>query len=113
MPFYNLSTIAVKISVLVFFLRFTTSKRFQVVALVTTSVVVSAGVLNIVGTSIGCKDLASSCQLTARIYIVTAAVNVATDILILSMPLFILNPLTTMTTRRKIGITLVMMTAGL
>ncbi|KAH6665292.1 hypothetical protein F5X68DRAFT_237098 [Plectosphaerella plurivora] len=111
-PFYNLGTITVKASALTFFLRFTTSRRFHWVVYATIAVTVASGILNIVGTSVGCTDLLSECPLTARVYIVTASTNVLTDLIILSMPFFILAPMRTMAPRRKIGLTFVMTTVG-
>ena len=112
-PFYNLSTVFVKASALMFFLRFTTSKRFRFVVFTTIGITVASGILNIVGTSVGCTDLLSECKLTARVYIITASTNVLTDLIILSMPFFILAPLRTMPIRRKMEVTFVMTTVGL
>lgn len=112
-PVYNLSTVFVKASALMFFLRFTTSKRFRIVAFATMGITVASGILNIVGTSVGCRGLLSKCPLTARVYIITASTNVLTDLIILSMPFFILAPMRTMPTRRKMGLTFVMTTVGL
>lgn len=112
-PFYNLATVAVKASALMFFLRFTSSNRFRCVAFTTIGITVVSGILNIIGTSVGCKDLLSKCPITARVYIITASTNVLTDIIILSMPFFILAPMRTMATRRKMGLTFVLTTVGL
>ncbi|KAH7350126.1 hypothetical protein B0T11DRAFT_302275 [Plectosphaerella cucumerina] len=111
-PFYNLATVAVKASALMFFLRFTSSRRFRCVAFTTIGITVVSGILNIVGTSVGCKDLLSKCPITARVYIITASTNVLTDIIILTMPFFILAPMRTMATRRKMGLTFVLTTVG-
>lgn len=96
-----------------FFCRFTTNNRFRCVAYATIGISVVSGILNIVGTSVGCKDLLSECPITARVYIITASTNVLTDLIIISMPFFILAPMRTMATRRKMGLTFVMTTVGL
>ncbi|KAK3367966.1 hypothetical protein B0H63DRAFT_490071 [Podospora didyma] len=117
--FYNLSTLFVKASILFFYLRFAAANRpFQITVYVVLAVVVvyslNAGfsflyLCNPVhrlwdGGDGTCIDLYSA-------FLATAALNAATDVVILVLPLWLLWPLR-MRWAQKTAVGLVLMTGG-
>ena len=111
---YNLTTLFVKASILAFYTRFSIDIAFLVFTYITLFVVISYSIVNIVGSwALNCgASNPSACHKNFIIFIVTSALNVATDFIILLMPFWILHPMK-ISRRRRIAIALVLMAGGL
>ncbi|KAK3329220.1 hypothetical protein B0H66DRAFT_540454 [Apodospora peruviana] len=117
--FYNLSTLCVKASILFFYLRFAAANPPFRIAVYTVLFVVIVYSLNAGfsflylcnpirrlwdGSDGTCVDLYTA-------FLVSSAINSATDVVILLLPMWLLWPLT-MELRQKIAVGLVLMTGG-
>lgn len=111
---YNIATVFIKASVLTFYLRFTVDVYFKMCSYAVLFIVVANAIVNIVGSAIlECTAPGqASCQQTIIIQIVSAAVNSATDAVILLLPFWLLRPMK-VPLSRKIGIAVVLMAGGL
>ncbi|KAL2671547.1 hypothetical protein Neosp_014137 [[Neocosmospora] mangrovei] len=113
LPVYNIATVFIKASVLTFYLRFTVDVYFKMCSYAVLFIVVANAIVNIVGSAIlECTAPGqASCQQTIIIQIVSAAVNSATDAVILLLPFWLLRPMK-VPLSRKIGIAVVLMAGG-
>ncbi|KAJ4177769.1 hypothetical protein NW755_013645 [Fusarium falciforme] len=114
LPVYNIATVFIKASVLTFYLRFTVDIYFKVCSYAVLFIVVANAIVNIVGSAIlECTAPGqAACQQTIIIQIVSAAVNSATDAVILLLPFWLLRPMK-VPWSRKVGIAVVLMAGGL
>ncbi|KAF4441811.1 integral membrane [Fusarium albosuccineum] len=115
LPLYNVTTLFIKASVLAFYLRFTVDIYFKICNYFVLAIVITNCLVNVITTSIWGKctvTLQDDCQQTIIMQIVSAALNVATDIAILMLPFWLLHPMK-VPMGRKIGIALILMAGGL
>ncbi|CAG9996394.1 unnamed protein product [Clonostachys byssicola] len=111
-PLYNLTTVFIKASILMFYQRFTANRALNVTIHAVLAVVIAYSLVNIIATfALDCSD-PEECNRLFVAYIVCAALNVATDVAILLLPYWILRPLQT-STGRKIAIGIVLLGGGL
>ncbi|KAH6972897.1 hypothetical protein BKA56DRAFT_592994 [Ilyonectria sp. MPI-CAGE-AT-0026] len=110
-PLYNLTTLFIKASVLMFYLRFFVDATFRMVTYGVLFVVVAYSMVNVIATfALNCENNAA-CDQLFRVYITCAAVNVATDFAILLLPFWLLRPMK-VPFARKVGIAVVLMGGG-
>ncbi|KAH7124599.1 hypothetical protein EDB81DRAFT_208899 [Dactylonectria macrodidyma] len=110
-PLYNLTTIFIKASVLMFYLRFSITAAFRIVTYAVIFVVVAYSIINIAATfALDCANNAA-CDQLFRVYIACAAINVLTDFAILLLPFWLLHPMR-VRFARKVGIALILMAGG-
>lgn len=114
LPVYNIATVFIKASVLTFYLRFTVDVYFKMCSYAVLFIVVANAIVNIVGSAIlECTAPGqAACQQTIIIQIVSAAINSATDAIILLLPFWLLRPMK-VPLSRKVGIAVVLMAGGL
>ncbi|KAH7258768.1 hypothetical protein B0J15DRAFT_512623 [Fusarium solani] len=112
-PLYALSTLVIKAAILLFYLRFSVDRSFEFCTYTVLFVVVVYCLAQCIGhMTIDCyKPTDSGCQPLAVLFIVCAACNVATDLAILFLPIWILRPMK-VPTGRKVGIALILMAGG-
>ncbi|WAO92396.1 Hypothetical protein NCS54_00990300 [Fusarium falciforme] len=112
-PLYALSTLVIKAAILLFYLRFSVDRSFEFCTYTVLSVVVVYCLAQCIGhMAIDCyKPTDSGCQPLAILFIACAACNVATDLAILFLPIWILRPMK-VPTGRKVGIALILMAGG-
>ncbi|KAI8656251.1 hypothetical protein NCS56_01228200 [Fusarium sp. Ph1] len=113
LPVYNIAIVFIKASVLTFYLRFTADVYFKMCSYAVLFIVVANAIVNIVGSAIlECTAPGQpACQQTIIIQIISAAVNSATDGVILLLPFWLLRPMK-VPLSRKIGIAVVLMAGG-
>ncbi|KAM5357314.1 hypothetical protein ACJZ2D_016389 [Fusarium nematophilum] len=110
-PLYNLTTIFIKASVLMFYLRFSITAAFRIVTYAVIFIVVAYSIINIAATfALDCANNAA-CDQLFRVYIACAAMNVLTDFAILLLPFWLLHPMR-VRFARKVGIALILMAGG-
>ncbi|KAH7136924.1 hypothetical protein B0J13DRAFT_625540 [Dactylonectria estremocensis] len=110
-PLYNITTVFIKASVLMFYLRFSITTAFRTVAYAVMFIVVAYSIVNIAASfALDCVNNAA-CDQLFRVYITSAAFNVATDFAILLLPFWLLRPMK-VRFARKVGIALVLMAGG-
>ncbi|KAH7009694.1 hypothetical protein EDB80DRAFT_572506, partial [Ilyonectria destructans] len=109
-PLYNLTTLFIKASVLMFYLRFFVDATFRMVTYGVLFVVIAYSMVNVAATfAPNCVNNAA-CDQLFRVYITCAAINVATDLAILLLSFWLLRPMK-FPFARKVGIALVLMGA--
>ncbi|KAI8714945.1 hypothetical protein NCS52_01001000 [Fusarium sp. LHS14.1] len=113
-PLYALSTLVIKAAILLFYLRFSVDRSFEIGTYAVLFAVVVYCLAQCIGhVAIPCYKLTDpGCQPLANMFIACAACNVATDLAILFLPIWILRPMK-VPTGRKVGITLILMAGGL
>jgi len=118
---YNLGTIFIKTSILSFYLRFAVSNRpFQIAAYITFFIVIAYSFVMAILPLWRCQPMKKHfdytipghCADPMPPFLVQAAVNSATDIVLLLMPVWLMWPLA-MPKAQKIGLSLILMAGGL
>lgn len=116
---YNLSTLFIKVSILQFYLRFPSGWAFQLTTYFTMFVAVGYSLPQAFAWSYHCRPTARYWDRTipgtcieGDPYLVSAGLNVATDIVILLLPIWLAWPLR-LPTRQKMGVTGILMAGGL
>ncbi|CAH0042263.1 unnamed protein product, partial [Clonostachys rhizophaga] len=85
-PLYNLTTVFIKASILMFYQRFTANRALKITTYAVLAVVVAYSLVNIIASfALDCSD-PEKCDRLFVAYIVCAALNVATDVAILLLP---------------------------
>ncbi|KAM5379407.1 hypothetical protein ACJZ2D_004105 [Fusarium nematophilum] len=112
-PVYNLTTLFIKASILVFYLRFTVDTALRICTFIVLLVVVAYSLTNAIAAIVlDCnEELKDNCRHLLNIFIAGAALNVATDVAILLLPFWILRPMK-VSMGRKVGIAFVLMAGG-
>ncbi|KAH7029959.1 hypothetical protein B0J12DRAFT_325101 [Macrophomina phaseolina] len=119
--FYGISIMFAKISILIFYLRFSQSKSIRRIIYATMVFVIIYSILFSFEWMYACRPIdkywdltitSGSCIDWLKITIVSGAFNTATDAIILLLPVWMLWNLR-LPKRQKIGVMLVMMTGGL
>lgn len=111
-PLYNLATFFIKISILAFYLRFSWELSFRIVVYIVGFMVLAYSCVNVIGSlTLVCSN-ASKCKSIFTIFIACASMNVATDVAILVLPLWILHPMR-LSVGRRLAISLLLMAGGL
>ncbi|KAM7193093.1 hypothetical protein V8F33_007965 [Rhypophila sp. PSN 637] len=116
---FNLSTLFIKLSILTFFLRFPTERAFRLTTYALMVVVVGYCIATAFSFIYHCTPMQSGWDFTVHgecvdlyaAYLAPSAINVATDIIILFMPVWLLWPLR-VGPMKKLGVALIMMTGG-
>ncbi|KAH7125904.1 hypothetical protein EDB81DRAFT_698353 [Dactylonectria macrodidyma] len=110
-PLYNITTVFIKASVLMFYLRFSITTAFRIVTYAVMFVVIAYSIVNVAASfALNCANNAA-CDQLFRVYITCAAINVATDFAILLLPFWLLRPMK-VRFARKVGIAFVLMAGG-
>ncbi|EUC46078.1 hypothetical protein COCMIDRAFT_93891 [Bipolaris oryzae ATCC 44560] len=118
--FYNLSTLCIKTSLCLFYLRFSVSRGFHTVIYALLAVCVIYSSLAAFGFAWVCQPkerywdfsiTSGSCVDLDALFLANACINAATDFVLLVLPLFIIKDLT-LPRRRKIGVALLLMTGS-
>jgi len=119
-PAFNLSILCTKASILLFYLRFPVTKWFRIA----TYIVMFISIANCLTTTLGvlylCRPISYSWDSSGEgtcingniPFLLTAALNVVTDVAILLLPIWLLAPLR-ISFMARIGVTLVFMAGGL
>ncbi|KAH7034022.1 hypothetical protein B0J12DRAFT_607953 [Macrophomina phaseolina] len=119
--FYGISIMFAKLSILVFYLRFSQATSIRITVYVTITIVVIYSVLLSFEWVYACRPIAKYWDLTItggscidirKIFLASGILNTATDATILFLPVWMLWNLR-IPKREKIGVMLVMMTGGL
>ncbi|RSL87331.1 hypothetical protein CEP51_002313 [Fusarium floridanum] len=112
-PLYAISTLIIKAAILLFYLRFSVDRSFEICTYSVLLVVVVYCLAQCIGhMAIPCyKPTDAGCQPITVLFITCAALNVATDLAILFLPIWILRPMK-VPTGRKVGIALILMAGG-
>jgi len=116
---YNFATAFIKASILKYYLRFPSNVGFRIATYFTMFVAVSNSLPQAFAWSYLCTPMAKywdfmvegKCIDIDSLYVVGASVNVATDIIILLLPIWLLWPLR-LPTLQKVALTLTLMTGG-
>lgn len=119
-PTYTLSLMCTKLSILMFYLRFPSSKLFKAAAYLVMLLAVGNGVSAALSVVYLCKPIPKnwdpsidgSCGDGMVLFWATAVLNMSTDILILMLPFWLLKPLQ-LPPRRMFGVALILMSGGL
>jgi hypothetical protein len=119
-PAYNISLASTKISILLFYLRFPTSKLFKAAAYLVMFVVVGNCLAAVFAVVYLCQPIARNwdfsipgkCGEGMVLFWVGAIVNMTSDVLILLLPFWLLAPLR-LPPRRMFGVALILMSGGL
>ncbi len=118
---YNLCTLFVKLSILSFYLRFSIDRAFRSAVYVVMFITVGYTVPNALLFLYICKPIASywdwtiadsTCLNQQAVFDAANILNMATDYMILLLPIWMLRPLRA-PLLKKIGIALILMTGGL
>ncbi|KAH8698139.1 hypothetical protein GQ44DRAFT_787284 [Phaeosphaeriaceae sp. PMI808] len=118
--FYGISIMFTKLSILSFYLRFSTFQKIRIVIYVIMAFVIIYSFIGSFEFLFRCRPIAKywdlsisygSCIDHTKIFIFSGAMNTATDIIILILPVFILWNLH-LPRRQKIGVILILMTGG-
>jgi len=116
---YNLSTLFIKVSILQFYLRFPSSRSFRLATYFTMFVAVGYSIPQAFAWSYHCQPTARYWDRTipgtcikGQPYLASACLNVATDIIILLLPIWLAWPLR-LPRRQKMGVTCILMAGGL
>ena len=115
-----MATLFAKASILQFYLRFPSSQLFRITTYFFMFVAVGYAGAQAIAWLYLCTPIQSYWDWTSHgtcvdidaAYVVSAGLNVATDIVILVLPIWLLWPLR-IRTLQKIGVTLILMTGGL
>uniref|UniRef100_A0A8H7K7J4 Rhodopsin domain-containing protein n=1 Tax=Bionectria ochroleuca TaxID=29856 RepID=A0A8H7K7J4_BIOOC len=110
-PLYNLTTVFIKASILMFYQRFTANRALKITTYAVLVAVIAYSLVNIIASFALDFSDPEKCDRLFVAYIVCAALNVATDVAILLLPFWILRPLQ-ISTGRKIAIGMVLMGGG-
>jgi hypothetical protein len=108
------------VSILLFYLRFAIEPAFRITAYVVMFIAAGYCAANAFVWAYICQPMAlywdwsmeGTCQDTGKAYISTSALNVATDIIILLLPIWLLWPLR-VRPMQKLAVTVVLMAGGL
>ncbi|GAB1315415.1 hypothetical protein MFIFM68171_05625 [Madurella fahalii] len=117
---YNLSTLFIKASVLFYYLRFASSPAFRYTTYCVLFVAVGYSLAGALAFAYSCVPMAKywdssidgECVNVSASLLARCVLNVATDVCILLLPIWILWPLRLRSTMRKAGISLVLMAGG-
>jgi hypothetical protein len=118
---YNLTTMFVKLSILSFYLRFSVDRAFRVAVYIVMFIAVGYSIPNAFLFLFNCRPIQSYWDWTIpqeycidqqKIFDASNILNMATDFLILLLPIWILRPMR-VPLLRKIGIALILMAGGL
>mgnify|MGYP003633768105 CR=1 FL=1 len=117
---YNMSTLFTKVAILLFYLRLSTDFRFRCVTYAVMFVAVGYSLAGGFAFLYLCRPLPKywdfsipgKCSNFGAAFLAGAALNVATDVALLLLPLWLLHPLK-LPLRQKIGVTLILMTGSL
>jgi hypothetical protein len=117
---YNLTTMFVKLSILSFYLRFSVDRAFRVAVYIVMFIAVGYSIPNAFLFLFNCRPIQSYWDWTIpqeycidqqKIFDASNILNMATDFLILLLPIWILRPMR-VPLLRKIGIALILMAGG-
>ncbi|KAG4412358.1 hypothetical protein IFR04_014515 [Cadophora malorum] len=116
---YNMSTLFTKVAILLFYLRLSTDFRFRCVTYAVMFVAVGYSLAGGFAFLYLCRPLPKywdfsipgKCSNFGAAFLAGAALNVATDVALLLLPLWLLHPLK-LPLRQKIGVTLILMTGS-
>jgi hypothetical protein len=117
---YNASLTSTKVSILLFYLRFPSSRLFKTATYLVMFLAVGNGLSAMFAVVYLCQPIAKSwdvalpgaCGEGMILFWVTAVLNMSTDILILLLPFWLLKPLR-LPTRRMFGVAFILMSGGL
>ena len=115
-----MGTVFIKTSILLFYLRFPSEKRFKIVTYIVMFVVCFYSLFGAFTFVVVCRPIEKywnaavlgTCLNVKATFLVTGVFNVLTDFIMLSLPVWLLRPLR-LPRRQKIGVTLVLMTGSL
>lgn len=119
--FYNLSTLFTKISLCLFYLRLSPFRSFRTAVYIVMVVSIIYSVLAAFGFAWVCQPIekywdfsitTGTCINLNAYFLATACINAATDLALLVLPIFIIKDLH-LPRRRKISVTLLLMTGSL
>ncbi|KAK1753820.1 hypothetical protein QBC47DRAFT_48216 [Echria macrotheca] len=115
---YNLSTLFIKVSILQFYQRFPSSRSFQLAVYATIFVAVGYCIPQSISWLYHCRPIVRYWDFTIpgtcirdEDYLASAALNVATDIIILLLPIWLAFPLR-LPARQKVGVICILMAGG-
>lgn len=117
---YGIGTMFIKSSILLFYLRFPSERPFKIVTYIVLFVVCFYSLFGAFTFLLMCRpvqtywnlDIPGKCLNSKDAFFITGVFNVATDITILSLPIWLLKPLR-LPRKQKIGVTLILMTGSL
>jgi Fungal rhodopsin domain len=115
-----MGTVFIKSSILLFYLRFPSEKRFRIVTYMVLFVVVFYSLFGAFTFLLMCRPVKKywnpavpgTCLNVKAAFLVTGVFNVVTDFIILSLPIWLLRPLR-LPRKQKILVTLILMTGSL
>ncbi|KAH6668388.1 hypothetical protein B0J14DRAFT_600636 [Halenospora varia] len=113
---YNLGTLFIKVSILLFYLRLTQSRRIRTVTYIVMFISVGYCLIGAFALVYTCKPIRKywdfstpgTCINSGVLFLCGAALNVATDVVMLLLPIWLLWPLR-LPAREKIGVTIILM----
>jgi hypothetical protein len=119
-PLYNLAIMSAKTAVLSFYLRFPSSRAFKACTFMTMAFTVGNALSAVLAGAYLCRPAAKmwdamlegTCLDWEAAFLVTAVLNMATDVVILLLPIWLLAPLR-LPFWRKVGVTCILMAGGL